>query len=107
VLAAEHLLDFGGLHFQIEGVERLAEFAVDRFAGVGPFEQHRQIVALFLERQHQVAILLDAAAALQRLLRFDLILPEIRGGRARFEAGQFIVEPGGFKDSSADRQRAC
>jgi len=44
---------------------------------------------------------------LHDLLRLDLVLPEIGGGGAGFETGQFLVEAGGFKDSSADPQRAC
>ena len=104
---AEHLLDFAGLHFLVERVEGLGEFGVDRLARLGPFDEHREVVAALLERQHQVAILLEPAAALQDFLRFDLVLPEVGRGGARFEAGQFFVRAGGFKDSSADRQRAC
>ena len=107
VLAAEHLLDLAGLHFLIERLERLRELGVDRLAGLRPFDQHGQVVALLLERQHQIAILLEPAPALQDLLRFGLVLPEIGRGGARLEAGQFFVGAGGFKDSSADRQPAC
>jgi hypothetical protein len=78
VLAAEHLLDFAGLHFLIERFERLAEVLVDRFTGLGPLDQHGEIFALPLERQDQIAILLEPAAALQELLCFGLIFPEIR-----------------------------
>jgi hypothetical protein len=54
---------------------------------------------------HQIAVLLEPAAALQRLLRFGLILPEIGRGRARLEAVQLFFRMVCFKDSSADRQR--
>ena len=87
VLAAEHLLDLAGLHFLIERVERLAELGVDRLAGFGPFDEHGEIVALLLERRHQIVVLLEAPAALQDLLRFSLIFPEIGRGGARLEAG--------------------
>ena len=107
VLAAEHLLDLAGLHFLIERVERLRELGVDRLAGLRPLDEHGEVVALLLERADQVAILLEPAAALQDLLRFGLVLPEIGRGGARLEAGQFVVRTSGFKDSSADRPRAC
>jgi hypothetical protein len=42
---------------------------------------------------------------LQHLLGIGLVFPEIRRGSARLEAGQFLLGFGGFKDSSADRQR--
>jgi hypothetical protein len=107
VLAAEHLLDLAGLHFLIERFERLPELGVDRLTRVRPFDQHREVVALLPERQHEIAILLDPAAPLQDLLRFGLVLPEIRSGGTRLEARQFLVRPSGLKDGSADRWRAC
>jgi hypothetical protein len=107
VLAAEHLLDLAGLHFLIERVERLGEIAVDRLPGFGPFDQHGEIVAAFPQRHHQIAILLEASPALQDLLRFGGVFPEIGSGGFRFEAGQLFVGAGGFKDNSADLQPAC
>jgi hypothetical protein len=107
VLAAEHLLDFAGLDFLIEAVERLRELAVDGFARLGPFEEDGEVVALLPERQHQIAILFEPAAALQDPLRFGLIFPEVWRGGARLEAVQFFVGAGDLKDSSADPQRAC
>src|SRR5262249_55201071 len=65
-----------------------------------------EVVALLLERAHQVAVLLQAAAALQGLLRFGLVFPEIGRGGARLEAIQFVVWAGGLKDSSVVRRRA-
>ena len=91
VLAAEHLLDLAGLHFLIERVERLGELGVDRLARLRPFDQHGEIVALLLERHDEIAILLEPPAALQHLLRFGLIFPEIGRGGARLEAGQLFV----------------
>ena len=88
-------------------LEGLRELGVDRFAGLGPLDEHGEVVALLLQRHDQVAILLEPPAALQDFLRFGLVLPEIGRGGARLEAGQFFVGAGGFKDSSADRQRAC
>jgi hypothetical protein len=87
VLAAEHLLDFSGLDFLFKGIERLSELGIDRLAGSGPFDEDREIVALLLERGHQIVILLEPPPALQNLLCFSLVVPEIGRGGARFEAG--------------------
>ena len=104
VLAAEHLLDLAGLHFLVEQIERGCQLGVNRLAGFGPLDQHREIVALPSQRLHQIAILLESPAALQRLLRFGLVLPEIGRGRARFQTIQLFFRVVGFKDSSGDRQ---
>jgi len=106
VLAAEHFLDLAGLHFLIERLERLREFGIHRLARLGPFDEHPEVVALLLERHDQVAVLFEAAPALQHLLGFGLVFPEIGRGGARLEAGQFLVGAGDLKDSSADPQRA-
>jgi hypothetical protein len=87
VLASEHLLDLGGLNLLIEGLERLSELGVDRLPRLGPLEQDGEIVALLPQRDDQIAILLQAAAALQYLLRVGLVFPEIGRGGARLEAG--------------------
>jgi len=105
VLAAKHLFDLPGLHFLVEGIERLAKLGIHSFAGLGPFDQHGQVVAFLLERSDEVEILFEPAAALQHFLRVGLVLPEIGRRGARLEAGQFLRGFGGFKDSSADRQR--
>ena len=107
VLAAEHLLDLAGLHFLVERFERPRELGVDLLARLRPFDEDGEVVALPAERLDQIAILLEPAAALQHFLGVGLVLPEIRRGGARLEAGQFFVRAGGFKDSSADRQRVC
>jgi len=107
VFAAEHLLDLAGLHFLRERVERLPELGIHGLAGFGPLDEDREVVAFSGQRLNQLAILLEATAALQDLLRFRLVLPEIRRGRAVLEPGQFFVGAGGFKDSSADPRRVC
>ena len=106
VFATEHLLDLGSLDFQIERVERLGKLRVNRLALLRPLAKDGQVLALSPERRDEVAILFEPAAALQGLLRFCLVLPEVRSGGTRLEAGQFFVRPGGFKDSSADRPLA-
>jgi hypothetical protein len=107
VFTAEHLLDLARLHFGIERLEAGRELGVHRLARLGPFDEDREVVVLLLERENEIAVLLEPAAALLDLLRFRLILPEIRRGGAYVEAGQFFVRPGLLKDSSADRQPAC
>jgi hypothetical protein len=107
VLAAEHLLDLARLDLLIEGVEGDGELGVDRLARLGPLDEDGEVVALLPQRQDQIAILLEAAAALLDFLRFSLVFPEIGRGGASVEAGQLFVGSGGFKDSSADPQRAC
>jgi hypothetical protein len=107
VLAAEHFLDLAGLHLQIEAFERLRELGIHRLARLGPLDEDGEVVALFLEGQDEIAILLEPAAALQDFLRFGLIFPEVWRGGARLEAVQFFVGAGDLKDSSADRQRVC
>jgi hypothetical protein len=107
VLAAEHFLDLARLDLLIEGLEGARELGVDGLARVGPLDEDGEVVALLLERQDQIAILLEAAASLLDFLRFGLILPEIGRGGAGFEAGQLFVWSSGFKDSSADPRRAC
>jgi hypothetical protein len=87
VLAAEHLLDLAGLHFLLERVERLAELRVDRLPGLRPLGEDGEILAALLQRFRQLALLLEAAPPLQDFLRVDLILPEIRRGGARRQAG--------------------
>jgi hypothetical protein len=86
-------------------VERLVELGVHRLAGIGPFDQYGQVVALPAKRIDQIAILLEALPALQNFLCFSRIVPEIGGGGARFEAVQFVAGVCGFKDSSAGRRR--
>jgi hypothetical protein len=107
VLAAEHLLDLARLDLLIEGLEGARELGVDRLARIGPLDEDSEVVALLLERQDEIAILLEAAAPLLDFLRFSLIFPEIGRGGAGFEAGQLFLWSSGFKDSSADPQRAC
>jgi hypothetical protein len=106
VLAAEHLLDLGRLHLAGERVEALRELSRHVFAGAGPFDQHGQIVDPALQRRDELAIVFEAAAALQGLLRLGLILPEIGLGDAGFEPAQLFVRSGSLKDSSASLRSA-
>ena len=78
----------------VERLEAGRELGVHRLARFGPFDEDGEVVVLLLERENEIAVLLEPAAALLDLLRFGLILPEIRGGGAHVEAGQFFVRPG-------------
>jgi len=107
VLAAEHLLDLAGVDLDLEAVQRLRELGVDGLARLRPLDEDGEIVVLLAERQPEITVLLETAAALQDLLGFGLVFPEIGGGGAGFETVQLFVWAGGLKDSSADRQRVC
>jgi hypothetical protein len=107
MLAAEHLLGLAGVDLAAELVERAAEILRDRLAGFGPLDEDVQVVEASAERRAQLAILLDAAAPLQQLLRGRLVLPEIRCGNAFFDSSQFGVGAGGVKDGSAGRWRGA
>jgi hypothetical protein len=107
VLAAEHLLDLAGLDLLIQRLERLRELGVDRLTRFRPLHQNGEILALPLERAHQIAILFKSSPALQDPLGLGLIVPEIRRRSSSFEAAQFFVGFRPLKDNSADRRRVC
>jgi hypothetical protein len=106
VLAAEHFLGLAGVDLLGEGVEPPCEVLVDGLPRLRPFVQDGEVVGFAFERENQVAVLLDAAAALLDLLGFDRVVPEIGRGGARVETAQFFLGPGDLKDSSEDRRRA-
>jgi hypothetical protein len=106
VLAAEHLLDLGGLDLGLEGVDRALEISADILALLRPLDQHAEIVQLAYQRVAQLDLVREATPALQGLLRRRLILPEVRRRYARFDAGQLARRVSGVKDSSADLWRA-
>jgi hypothetical protein len=91
VLAAEHLLDFGGFDLALEIVEAAAEVGFDRFALLQPFGQHGEVFVPLLQRVAQGDVLLQAAAALQELLGVGLIRPEVGIGDALFDFRGFVV----------------
>ena len=82
----------------------LRELGVDRFARFVPLEEDGEIVALLRQRTREVAILLEAPAALQNLLRFGLVFPEIRFCGSCLEPVQFLSGTCGLKDNSAYRR---
>jgi hypothetical protein len=105
VLAAEHLFGLTGVYLRGKIVQRAIELIENRFAGFGPFGEHREILETLPHRFAEVPILFKTPAALQQLLRRGLILPEVGGSNAFFYAVEFIRRNGGVKDSSAGRLR--
>jgi hypothetical protein len=63
----------------------LQELAVDRLPRLRPLDEDVEVVAAPLERVDEIPFLLEAPAALQDLLGFGWVVPEIRRGRARLE----------------------
>jgi hypothetical protein len=82
VLAAQHLLDLGSLDFGLQGFERTLQVDSYVFAAVGPFEQDAEIVEFAHQRIAQLDFFAQTAAALQQLLRFGLVGPEVGSSNA-------------------------
>jgi hypothetical protein len=87
VLAAEHLLDLRGIDLVLDGVERALEVAGHVLAGPRPFEQHAEVVELPGKAVAQLEIFSETALALERLLGFGLVVPEIGRADFAFELG--------------------
>ena len=87
MLAAKHLLGFSGVDLRGERVEGALEVPADIFPAARPFEQHAKVVELRGEAVAQLEIFREAALALERLLRFGLVVPECRCGDLAFELG--------------------
>jgi hypothetical protein len=107
VLAAQHLLGLAGVDLYRQLVKRASEVVSDRFAGLGPFDQHVEVVEPALQGIAQLHVLLEAAPALQQLLCVRLILPEVGSGDAFFYFGKLDGGTGDVKDSSAGRRRVA
>jgi hypothetical protein len=106
VLAAQHLLCFGGLDFVSEFIEAARQIIGDRFARLCPLDQHGEVVSAAPQRVGQPLIVLEPAAPLQQFLRGRLVLPEVRVRNALFDFREFFRGSRGVKDSSAGRKRA-
>jgi hypothetical protein len=107
VLAAEHLLGFTGVDLRGQLIERTAEIVSNRFSRLGPLDEHMEVVEAASERLTQLAIFFEPATALHDFLRLDLILPEIGGGNALFDGGEFGFGAGGVKDGFAGPWRGA
>jgi hypothetical protein len=101
VLAAEHFLDLGALDLGFEIVEAAREIGGDVLARFCPLDEDCQIVAPPSQGRRQGDFLFEAAPALEHLLRFGLILPEVRLRGARLERAQLVGRSSGLKDNSA------
>jgi hypothetical protein len=91
VLAAEHLLDLRRFDFALQLVDAAREVGIDRLARLQPFGQHGEVLGASLQGVAQRDVLFEPAAALQQLLRFGLILPEVRFADARFDLADLVV----------------
>jgi hypothetical protein len=85
VLAAQHLLGFGGVDLRLERVERLAKVGGDVLSALRPFNEHAEVVDLLREAVAQLEVVGKPALPLQRLLRLGLVVPEPGGGDLLFE----------------------
>jgi hypothetical protein len=103
VLAAEHLLDLGGLDFGLELTEAALQIGEHVLAGASPLDEHAEVGDAAAERVAQLGVLAQAPLTLQRPLGLRLVVPEIRRGDPRLERGQLSGVGRPVKDSSADR----
>ncbi len=106
VLATEHLLDFAAFDQIGQLLDALRELRADILSLPCPVDQDAEIVRLGSECRNQLDFFLDAAAALECLLRLDLVGPEVGRRCASLYLGELVARASGFKDSSADRPRA-
>jgi hypothetical protein len=101
VLAAEDALRLRGLDPLLEPVEPRGEVGGDVFPGGGPLGQHSQVGFLLPDRFGEVDVVLEPAPALQDLLGFGLVLPEVGLADQRLEAVGLVTRAFGLKDTSA------
>jgi hypothetical protein len=106
MLAAEHLLDFGGVHLRLEAVEAALEIGKHLFALLRPFEQHAEVVDLLGETVAQLDVFGEPSLALEGLLRVGLVVPEIRRRDFQLELRELPGIVSIVKDSSASRKPA-
>jgi hypothetical protein len=106
VLTAEHLLDLAALDQASEMLEAVSQLAGDIFALRGPIDQHADVVGFALERRNQLDFFFDPPPALKGLLRFDLVVPEVRLRGTGFYLGELVARACGLKDNSGDRRPA-
>jgi hypothetical protein len=105
--SAEHLLGFAGFDAAREIVEGAAEIVGHRLPGLGPLDEHGEVVHPPLQRVGEIEILLEPPAPLQQLLRAGRVLPEIRLGDLLFYSCELFGGTCGVKDGSAGRLRGA
>ena len=79
-----------------------AALEVDRdvLALFRPFDEYAQVVRLLAQGLGKRAVVFDALAALQDLLRVGLVFPEVGRGDAGLEIGKLALETGFVKAPS-------
>jgi hypothetical protein len=103
MLAAQHLAGLRLLDVRLELVEPLGEIAVNRLTGLGPLDEDAEVVGATLEGLTGRQLFIEAATALQQLLRLAGIFPEIGVGNAAFDLFELRTMARFVKDSSANR----
>jgi len=106
VLAAQHLARLGALDVGLQLLQPPEQVVLHGLAGLGPLDEHPEIVDTALQGVAERQLLLQTPAPLQQLLRLGLILPEVRFGDARLDARELGAMTRRVKDSSADRRTA-
>jgi hypothetical protein len=107
VLAAEHLVRLGDIDLGLQVVEAPGQVGGDVLSGVGPLDEHAEIVGAALQRAFQRLLVFEAPAPLHDFLRFSLVVPETGLAGPLFYLGKLFVEASGFKDASAVPPRGC
>jgi len=107
VLAAQHLLGFAGVDQRGQVVQCAPEVVGNRLPRLAPLDEDGEIVEPLAQRFAETAVLLEAPAALQELLRRRLVLPEVGGANALLDVLQFVGGVCCVKDSSAGRRRGA
>lgn len=106
MLAAEHLAHLARLYFGGEFIEARGEVGADILPLLRPLHEDGEVIGAGAQRQHEVGVFLEAAAALQHLLRGRLIVPEAGRGGLLFERRNQLRDGVRVKDSSAGRPPA-
>jgi len=107
VLAAEHLVRLRGVHFCLEVVEATGQIGSDIFAGIGPLDEHAEIIGAALQRSLERLLVFEAPPPLHDFLRFGLVVPEAGLAGSLLYLGKLLVQASGFKDASAILPPGC
>jgi hypothetical protein len=107
VLAAEHLVRLRGVDLRLKVVEATCQIDSDIFAGIGPLDQHAEIIRAALQRSFECLLIFEPSAPLHDFLRVGLVAPEAGLAGALFYLGQLFVQASAFKDASAVPPPGC
>jgi hypothetical protein len=107
VLAAEHLVRLRGVHLCLEVVEATGQIGSDIFAGIGPLDEHAEIIGATLQRSLERLLVFDTPPPLHDFLRFGLVVPEAGLAGSLLYLGKLFVQASGFKDASAILPPGC